>query len=507
MSESIRRRSSSRQVLQNLIRVTAQRSQEDAEEVERERRRRAREKQRVEGRPSWPEPPPHNTGLDEELKPSCLLVLEEDEGFSDWTHRLENRHEQEAQDNCRASEQRPSAPQWAEPEDQEDKEEVGQEAEQSSQSQEPSASPPEKMSSIRKDARPSYSLSVFLPQDARLQRATGQPADRMSYLVAGTLRPPGRVCRVDGEVERSKEEEEVQHTLRAEDDLEEEELSFICEERDDFQLGREQRHREEEEEQHKTPHQRSVESRAWRSEEVNRRAADSLCNSSDSEELVNCYGPMSPTFKKLLIQFYPDEVNRRVSTDGKCTITERTESLRKCTNTMKKTPSPVAVSKIDKKLEQYTHALEVSSKESRPVCQVLTDAMSPTEPVASKKSLFEAGEAWSQNPVPVTPSKDADGLKVGVADLINQWVRGSEDGSGCSSPTIPAEIKPGGVLNKKNLWESLGDTVSSGREGKETSSGKRHKFVVTGHGKYEKVSVDSSDDINCQSAGLFYEDL
>lgn len=29
------------------------------------------------------------------------------------------------------------------------------------------------------------------------------------------------------------------------------------------------------------------------------------------------------------------------------------------TNNSKKTPSPVAVSKIDKKLEQYTHALEV----------------------------------------------------------------------------------------------------------------------------------------------------
>lgn len=28
------------------------------------------------------------------------------------------------------------------------------------------------------------------------------------------------------------------------------------------------------------------------------------------------------------------------------------------------------------------------------------------------------------------------------------------------------EIKPGGVLNKKNLWESLGDTLSSGKEGK-----------------------------------------
>ncbi|XP_028423752.1 caldesmon, smooth muscle [Perca flavescens] len=254
------------------------------------------------------------------------------------------------------------------------------------------------------------------------------------------------------------------------------------------------------------PHKSSMEGR--RSEEVNRRSAAPCCSSSEGEELLN-YGPMSPTFKKLLIQFYPDEVNSRVSTDGKCTIIERTESLRKSTSNIKKTLPPVAVSKIDKKLEQYTHALEVSSKEGRSASQLLPDLMSPTEAVSSKKSLFEAGEAWNQNTISVTPSKDADGLKVGVADLINQWVKGSEDGSRCSSPSRPADMKPFGVSNKKNLWENLGDTLSSGREGKESSTAKRYKFVVTGHGKYEKVYVDNdcSEDTNCQSAGQFYDDL
>ncbi|XP_023262706.1 non-muscle caldesmon-like [Seriola lalandi dorsalis] len=539
MSESIKRRSSSRQLLQNLIRVTAQRSQEDAEEVERERRRRARERQRGEGSPSWTEPPHHNdltqnTELDEELKPSCCLVLEEDEGFSDWSHRLENRSEQEVQDDSRARVQTRSAPQWkprAEEkklkEDEEEEKVEGREPESSSRSQEASTRPPEKMSRNKKDVRTSYSSSVFLQQDARLQHAAGQPADRTSYLAAGTMRPRGGACRVDGEVEQEElkvEEEEVQPTLQREwrstetrqspadeDDLEEEEeeeLSFTHEEGEDLHLRREQRHREEEEEEeeHKMTDKSSVESRDRRSEEVNRTSAVSLGSSSEGEESLNCYGPMSPTFKKLLIQFYPDEVNSRVSTDGKCTIMERTESLRKSTNNTKKTPSPVAVSKIDKKLEQYTHALEVSSKEGRSGGQVLTDLTSPTEPVASKKSLFEAGEAWNQNAISVAASKDADGLKVGVADLINQWVRGSDDGSRCSSPSKPAEIKPGGVLNKKNLWESLGDPLSPGKDGKESSPGKRYKFVVTGHGKYEKVSVDT-EDVNCPSAGQFYEDL
>ncbi|XP_033476531.2 uncharacterized protein LOC117253260 isoform X1 [Epinephelus lanceolatus] len=539
MSESIRRKSSSRQLLQNLISLTAQRSQEDAEEVERERRRRAREMRRGQGSPSWPEPPQHNElthniELDEELKPRCRLVLDEDEGFSDWSHRLESRNEQEVQDDCKARVQRLSTPQWKpEPEEgkqQEGEEEEGCVPERSSRSQEASTRPPEKMSNNRKEVKTSYSSSVFVSQDTRAQHAMGQPPDRTSYLAAGTMRPrylrhSGAACRVDGEVEQEEQKEEVQEmqaclqrewrsaetrrsaetqqSPRDEDDQEEEELSFTLEEKDNLCLRREEKHRDEEEQ--KMPDKRPMEGR--RSEEVNRESAVSICSSSEGEEPVN-YGPMSPTFKKLLIQFYPDEVNSRVSTDGKCSIMERTESLRKSTSNIKKTLPPVAVSKIDKKLEQYTHALEVSSKECRSGSQALTDLTSPSEPVSSKKNLFEAGEAWNQTAISVTPSKDADGLKVGVAGLINQWVRGSEDGSRCSSPSRPADMKPGGVLNKKNLWESFGDT-SPGREGKESSTGKRYKFVVTGHGKYEKVSVDSdcSEDANCQSAGQFYEDL
>ncbi|XP_033961501.1 non-muscle caldesmon-like isoform X2 [Pseudochaenichthys georgianus] len=561
MSESIKRKSSSRQLLQNLISLTAQRSQEDAEEVERERRRRARETQRGEGSTSWPEPPQQsertqNTELDGELKPRCCLVLEEDEGFSDWSHRLENRPEQ---DDCRARVQKPST-QQRKPETGEEKQhqtgeekqhetgeekqhqtgeekqhqtgeekqhETGEEKQHksdkkkqqgseekegcepghSSRSQETSARPPEKMSSNRKEVRTSYSSTVFLPQDNRSQHATGQPADRTSYLAAGTMKPRGGACRVDGELEQEEQKEEAQAALqmeqrsaetrqnpRDEDDQEEEELRFTHEEKEDLHHSWEEGPKEEEEEEedlhdsrehrrreaeeeYKLPDKRSMES--GRIEELNRGSAASLCSSSEGKEPLN-YGPMSPTFKKLLIQFYPDEANSRVPPDSKCKIIERTESLRKSTGSIKKTLSPVAVSKIDKKLELYTHALEVASKEGRSGSQVLTDLTSPTEAVSSKKNLFEAGEAWKQNTTSVTPSKDADGLKVGVANLINQWVKEGEDGSRCSSPF---------------------------RQG-ESSTGKRSKFLVMGHGKYEKVPVDSnSEDANCQSAGQFYEDL
>ncbi|XP_062417909.1 lymphocyte-specific protein 1-like isoform X2 [Pungitius pungitius] len=614
MSESMRRKSSSRQLLQNLISVTAERSQEDAEEVERERRRRARETQRGEGGPSRREPPQHDelrahgAQLDEELKPRCNLVQEEDEGFSDWSHKLENRGEQEVQDVSR----RPSTRRKPEPgeekqqkgEEEEEKEvKEGCEPERSSRSKEASSRPPQKMTCAREEVRMSYSSTVFVSQDARLQHT-----DRTSYLVAGTMRPRG-ACRVDGEVEQEEQKEEVQAALQREsaetqrssrdEEDHEDELSFRREEEECLYLrgeeekeehrmldkswmksrrGEEARRRSEEARSEETrkseeasrrseearseearrrseearseetrkseeasrrseearseearrrseearseetrkseeasrrseearseearrrseearseePCRRSDETRKSeeasrrseeaRSEEASRRSAASLCCSSDGEESLN-YGPMSPTFKKLLIQFYPDEVNSRVSTDGKCSIMERTESLRKSTSHIKKTPSPVAVSKIDKKLELYAQALEVSSKDGRPGGQAPTDLTSPAEPVSSRKSLFEAGDTWRHDAPPGAPSKDADGLKVGVANLINQWVRGSEGGSRCSSPCRPAE----------------------------NSSGKRSKFVVTGHGKYEKVPVeDCREEAPCPPGGHFYEDL
>ncbi|XP_072237252.1 uncharacterized protein [Leuresthes tenuis] len=465
MSESIRRRNSSKQLLQNLIRVTAQRSQEDAEEVERERRRRARETQCGEGSPSRPEPPQHsnlthNTESGEELKPSCCLVLDEDEGFSDWSHRLENRNEHEAQEDCRVKEQRPSAS--ADPEKEKEQGVEEEDGGERRSSEEASTQPPEKTSSTKNALRTSYSSSVFLSQEARLQHAVGRPADRTSYLAAGTMKPRGRACRVDGEEEpkeggedEEEEEEDMQRELESaetqqsarDEDQEEEELSFTHEEKEDLPIRREQRHEAAEEEEQRKQHQRTSEGRGRRSEEVNR-SEGSLC-SSDGEESLNCYGPMSPTFKvtcttegSLQRGFSfscrvssSDEVNSRVSTDGKCTITERAESLKRSnSSSTKKTLPPVSVSKIDKKLEQYTHALE----EGRSSCPV-ADLTTPSEPVASKKNLFEAGEAWNQSVIAVTPSKE--------------------------------------------------------------SSTKRYKFVVTGHGKYEKVSADNvgGEDENCQA--------
>ncbi|XP_056269283.1 caldesmon, smooth muscle-like isoform X3 [Pseudoliparis swirei] len=396
MSESIRRKSSSRELLQNLISVTAQRSQEDAEEVEREQRRRARETQRGEGSPPRPEPPRrHDTP----------------------------RHDMPSNETPRHDTPRHDTP--------------------------------------RHDT----------------------PSNEMPHNTAGGA------CRVDGEAQQEVHQEVYQEAQqeaqaaeqrqphrappRDEDDQEEEE-------KEDLHLTREEKHREEEEEQQEEQQEEPrMPDKSWmESSRRSSRRSEEGNPADEDEEPVN-YGPMSPTFKKLLIQFYPEEVTHRAATDAKCSIMERTESLRRSGGSVKKTLTPVAVSKIDKKLELYAHALQVSTQEGRSAGQAPADLASPTEPVSSKKSLFEAGEARSHTAA--TPSKDADGVKVGVANLINQWVRGGEDGSRCSSPSRPAE----------------------------NSSGKKHKFLVTGHGKYQKVPVDRdcSEEAGCSPAGAFCEDL
>eukprot|EP00063_Salmo_salar_P008534 XP_013983369.1 PREDICTED: lymphocyte-specific protein 1-like [Salmo salar] len=235
-----------------------------------------------------------------------------------------------------------------------------------------------------------------------------------------------------------------------------------------------------------------------------RRMKNLSISSIEGDESFSPFSPISPTFK--------NDTEERMTSENTCTINERTESLNRSlqkSNSIKKTQPPIPISKIDNRLEQYTHAIETSSKEAKAARQqALMDLPSPTEPVASKKNLFEAGEAWSQTPRE-TPSKDTEGLNVGVADLIHQWVKGNPDGS-CKSLSKPAEVKAGDVLSKKNLWENLGDSSPAGRAGKGASSGKKYKFVMMTHGKYEKVAIgddDYNEHTNGKSTGQCLEEL
>ncbi|KAI4881048.1 hypothetical protein NFI96_030018 [Prochilodus magdalenae] len=267
-------------------------------------------------------------------------------------------------------------------------------------------------------------------------------------------------------------------------------------------------HNEEEEEEEKREEERLKQMREEEREKKRRSVMERMKRLSLSgSETDEPFSPLSPT---LMV-----EDAEGLTEEYLCSISERTESLNrsvKKSNSFQKTPPSVLISKIDSRLEQYNHAIEVSSQDARDAKAGLMDFPSSPEPVSAKKHLFEGGDAWSQNPGKAAGCKDTEGLKVGVADLITQWVKGSPDvGSKAPSakPSVSTvypdqiqsalsqsnEVKPGEVRQKKSLWETK-ETPTGEKPGGKANPGKKFKFVETGHGKYEKVLVDDSDSIN-----------
>ncbi|XP_017555648.1 non-muscle caldesmon isoform X5 [Pygocentrus nattereri] len=526
MSSAILRRNSSKQGLQNLLRVTAQRSIEDAEEIERERRRRAREALRKEksltgtsGSPQDSSVPTEDRLYESELKPSSPGGLEEDEGFSDWTQRAERgrrarqeengpreedleveramngatrgqekigstaltpqhkaqyevKEEEEYRPVRKSSEkrmefgERPSS--FRDREAEEWKAEVSRVDKRQNEDPRSHTEVKEK----RQEVKVSYTSKVFLQHD-RMPSANGD--DTAGEEVTSQLFKTKKTTRSVDQAPEPREQAEA--SLETEQKLEKIRRSHQEKESQELeQLRQRQAEAEVELEELK---RRREERRRFRQEEERRR-----------EE---------------------EEQHRLVKEE----ITERTESLNrslKKSNSFKKTQSPVLLSKIDDRLEQYTHAVEISSKEPKMTRPAVVDMPTVPEPVAAKKNLFEVGEAWNQNMAKGSPSKDTEGLKVGVADLITHWVKGSPEGSNRNS-SRPSDVKAGDVLQKKNMWEIIGEgsaTGWSGPAGKATAAGKRYKFVVTGHGKYEKISIDDdhyNDYPNGKSRDLCHSDL
>ncbi|XP_016325291.1 non-muscle caldesmon isoform X2 [Sinocyclocheilus anshuiensis] len=544
MSSAIVRRSSSKQGLQNLLRVTAQRSIEDAEEIERERRRRAREAFRNQqslsgsaGSPQHSVNPPETGLYESELKPSCPIAVDEDEGFSDWTQKLERRTrsrmdengsgeqpQQEEKDvNARSRQSEKSSfttsiqyQQMQDREEEEKRPEGRRSAERrteiservssqrpeewrddmrDSKSRQQEIKPPmeNKIKEEKEVVKVSYTSKVFLQQD-RTPNGNGEAAaeETTSHLVK-TKRSP-RTVDVNQAFETKKDMhagletelklEKIRHSHQVKEQLQQRqaeaelELEELKKKREERRKAREEEElRRDEKEQKKLV--KKEEDKRQMKEDIERRrmeAAEKRMNnlnitSTDGDDPFNPLNPTSPAFK----------------------ITERTESLNrslKKSNSFKKTQRPVLLPKIDDKLEQYTHAVEISSKEAKMTKAAVVDLPNVSAPVASKKSLFEVGEAWSQSSPKGTPLKDTDCVKVGVANLINHWVKGSPEGGNRHFLSTPSDVKPGDVLQKKNMWEIIGEGSAAERPGlggKASSSGKRCKFVVTGHGKYEKI--------------------
>nr|AAI60708.1 LOC100158343 protein [Xenopus laevis] len=192
------------------------------------------------------------------------------------------------------------------------------------------------------------------------------------------------------------------------------------------------------------------------------------------------------------------EADRRlsVSSDGESEgtiattvkITERTECLNlsiQKSNSIKKSEPPLPISKIDDRLEQYTHAIETSSKQPKLTRTPSLELLTPVDAVSVKKNRWEAGDVTTA--AKASPCKDTEGIAIGVSEMISQWGKGKSEADTAQSPCKPTEVRPGDVLSKKNLWEQ---STTSEQSGKSLSASKKYKFVPTGHGKYEKVYME-----------------
>ncbi|XP_039988945.1 non-muscle caldesmon isoform X2 [Xiphias gladius] len=558
MSNGLLRRNSSKQGLQNLMRLTAQRSIEDAEEVERERRRRAREALRRRNSGSTPgesspenEMPTEENLYDSDLKPSSYPSLEEDEGFSDWTQRREKRRQQRLQELSQGGEEDEDEEEdpinkavsvktakasitssgrlqrreqeeidraRMEVERRKEREEEAIRAERVRREKEREEDEKRKTEEVvtrrreeiqrpktevekRKEVKVSYTSKVFLHQEPKNSNANGDATvdEVTSYINNKAKRSTSRATEpeeAEAILETEQRLEKIRRGLQMKESQEleqlrhrqseaEQELEELKRRREERRRVREEEERRREEEEQQRLAKEEEERRRMKGDIERRRmeAAERMKSLStsgvDGDEMFSPFSPKAPTHK----------------------ITERTECLnRSLKKSFKKTQPLVLLSKIDDKLEQYAHAVE-NSQEARAVKASLADLPSSPEVVSSKKNLFEAGEAWSQSPAKAATCKDADGLKVGVASLITQWVKGPSDGSR-QSPCKPTDVRPGDVMQKKNMWEIIGD--SSGRPGQRaqgSAAGKKYKFVVTGHGKYEKIPVDD------ENGGDFTNDL
>ncbi|XP_077453150.1 uncharacterized protein lsp1a isoform X2 [Stigmatopora argus] len=504
MSNALLRRNSSKQGLQNLIRLTAQRSVEDAEEVERERRRRAREE--VYHRNSDAAPP----GFQGVMKPHSSPSLEEDEGFSDWTQRRQQRRQQRLEEVAKGGREHCEV-------EERNRDTYGAPSEETITSACTSSSPStrvlitetgnmaahhESQVEERQPGEVSHTSEDFLFQVSKHDGDTS----RQKVSSYPSTQPKSRSPRCSEQGETSGDVEVERHTEKIRRGLQEKECRELeqlkhrnaqaeheLEEltrRRELRRGlksEEERRRQDDERLRAT---KEEEERRRMKEDIERRRMDAAVRmkswSGDSGDTDKAFSPIkTPTHK----------------------ITERTESLNrslKKSNSFKKTTVIVPVRNIDDKMEQYAHAVE-NSQEPRGLKPSVVDLPNSLEAVTSKKNLFEAGDMQTSSPPKTSSCRDTDGLKVGVANLINQLVKGQPNISRPTQSQV-TDVKYGDVMQKKNMWEIIGD--STGRSAPDIKGSaavsKKFKFVVTGHGKYEKISVNQGNEADekcegCQS--------
>ncbi|XP_019737385.1 non-muscle caldesmon-like isoform X3 [Hippocampus comes] len=430
MSAALLRRNSSRQGLQNLIRLTAQRSVEDAEEAERERRRRARDQSCRRNSDAAPaERAADPTDDQHASKPgrSPSPSPEEDEGFGDWTQRRQQsgpqrppegaegwRPEDEDRRNGDAFEAAPEDPRpapsgiWAPSSSARVR--CGEEGEGGKPRPQTDRPDSLRRSQVeeRQPTRVPSTAKVFLLRDSKADADAGQREV---------------TSRHTGDQSKSK--------------------SPRCAERGETEAGLEAERRLEK------IRQGLREKESQELEQLKRRHARA------EQELEELAGRR--------------ELRRRLRSQE-----ERRQQ--------------------DERRQRLANEEEEHERMKEEVARRRMDA-------AERMKMLSGGdppEAFS--PVKTPTHKDTDSLKVGVANLITQWVKGQPDG-GRPPPSRAADVKCGDVMRKKNMWEVIGD--SSGRSPTNVKGAaapsKTYTFVVTGHGKYKKISSDQEHATNRKS--------
>ncbi|TFJ95637.1 mpv17-like protein [Platysternon megacephalum] len=79
-----------------------------------------------------------------------------------------------------------------------------------------------------------------------------------------------------------------------------------------------------------------------------------------------------------------------------------------------------------------------------------------------------------------------------VASTKSLWETGEVAAQSSKSPSCK-DIVAGDIVNKRSMWEQKGTPKNEGNI-KTTASGKKYKFVATGHGQYKKVLIDDATE-------------
>ncbi|XP_016390924.1 caldesmon 1a isoform X2 [Sinocyclocheilus rhinocerous] len=293
----------------------------------------------------------------------------------------------------------------------------------------------------------------------------------------GSLRSPEapEADEADSEDARLEAERKLEELKRRRDEMESEEFERMRQKQQEAEVELEELKRKREE-------RRKVleeEERRRKQEEAERKARDEEEKRRMKEEIEKRRAEAAEKRQKV-----EDSVDGEARKPFKCVsprgsslkIGERAEFLNRSAqkSSVKASHAPV-VSKIDNRLEQYTSAVQ-GHKEVRSPRSAAIDLPMVTDGIRNIKSMWEKGNVFSSGGSPASTNKDAAGIKVGVAGRINDWLNKTPE-TGKTSGGRPADLKPGDVTSKRNLWENKGSSatkVASRGETKSVTNGTGH---------------------------------